>query len=854
MALDRHKTRKNAEHLLQQGKLDAALDEFQRLAEDSPRDLPLLNAVGDLLGRMGRGADAIQYYEKVVAEYIRSGFFPRAVAILKKVLRLRRDDPVVMARLADLYAKQQLIGEARAYYLLAADRHVQARAFAQAKEIYQKLVAVEPGDMLHRVRLAETIAAGGDAKEAGETFLALAETLRQSRRTAEAEKIYRRAAELLPARPEPVAGVAACLVQQGRPNEAIGLLEDALSRPGAGVQPARDLLALYAAAGRTGDCFRLLVGPRGEALHDDDYERVLQGCIESGTVEQAWVALDPLFERWSETGRGDRLDGLLLRLSRLETQGHIPSLQRLWESRRARGDRQGMIRALELLIAAYRTRSMDDEASLMMEKLEEIAPRSVVARAPRERGAEGAGQESPRDAAPDAQAAAATAAPEQAREATGEPPADQTGALAIPHDPLDEEFVAGRLTQAEIFEKYGLLNQAVDQLREVTSRFPGLVSAHMRLAGLLRARGDVAGLSEVLVQLAAGLKATGDMDRAEDAARDAIRAAPNPEEARQRLAGLGICPAAEVEVAAVQGVVAGEPVPAAAAAPPAPATAEQTDQGEVEIAFDEAAVPAQPEPEIHEAAVPQAPPPEEIEEIVFYLDQGMVSDASRLLKALRGRGYSGATLDRLEARIIQAGPSGDESIVETVEEGSASEAGSCLDEDDLRSIAKALQEARPETDLETLAAAPNVTEQSLEDVLDTFRQHVDQEIGQEDFRTHYDLGIGYKEMGLLEDAVAAFQTAARSPALFHDACSMIALCHRERGDLQGAAEWYRQAIGAPGSEARALLGLQYDLAEVLLASGEEQEALDLFRRILQVDPSYRDVTARVSEIESRLRS
>jgi tetratricopeptide (TPR) repeat protein len=175
------------------------------------------------------------------------------------------------------------------------------------------------------------------------------------------------------------------------------------------------------------------------------------------------------------------------------------------------------------------------------------------------------------------------------------------------------------------------------------------------------------------------------------------------------------------------------------------------------------------------------------------------------------------------------------------------------DEDDLAALTAALEEELFEDDDEPLVPRES-SEQSLEDIFAAFKQHVQQEIGSEDYRTHYDLGIAYKGMGLVEEAVAEFEIAARAGEVRWEALSMIALCHRERNEIESAIAFYRKAIVAAVRDSRALASLRYDLGEALLQIGNASEALDEFRSVLEEDPGYRDVKGRVSELEARVES
>ncbi len=848
MALDIEKTRKNAERLLKQGRAPAALEEYQRLAEECPRDLPLLNIVGDLLTRMGRHAEAAKDYDRIAAEYTRGGFFLRSIAILKKILRASPDRPDVLLQVGDLYLKLKLPGEARGFLLQAADLFVASRSLRQAREVYEKLVEAEPTDPLHRLRLAETLAADGDAAGAGALLLDVGEATKKSGRAAEAERIYRRALELLPGHVEAFEGHARCLAAQGKTDEAVALIERALDARADG-RLAVVLLSLAEEAGRGEQALRILTGRFADAMPEDAFDRVVKPFVAQRQGDAVWAALDPLLTRWTRGQAFDRAASVLERLARIEANGHIPALKRLCELRREQADGPGMARTLEALERAYRARSMDEEASAVAERLRELAPGARMELPIPEPGKEPVPPE------------LAGTAPEF-EEVTDDPLPDEITAPAVPLGPADLEFVGGRLTQAEIFEKYLLVAQAIEQLREITGRFPGLVEAQQRLAEMLRARGDPPGLRDALVGLAVAQRASGQTDMARQAAEEAARSAPLAEEVRGMLERLSLLAAVRTAAPAPPRESGPAPVvepPREAAAPPEepPVTDVETltDDSEIVIDIEDdpvAAVESEAKPEAS-APIPEldSPSEEDLEEIVFYLEQGMVRDARRLIVLQRSRGKGGPALDALETRAAAASAAHVEeaAVVETVEdEPPVLDTG--LDDEALLSIAEALGGGVAEA--EPPAAAPaTFDEQSVEEVFALFKRHVDEEIGSDDYRTHYDLGIAYKEMGLIDDAIGEFQVASGAPGLFRDACSMIAMCCREKGEIHEAVGWYRKALDLPGGDDDALRGLRFDFAEVLEQCGEVEAALELYRRVSKDDPSYRDVDKRIAEIEAR---
>ena len=169
------------------------------------------------------------------------------------------------------------------------------------------------------------------------------------------------------------------------------------------------------------------------------------------------------------------------------------------------------------------------------------------------------------------------------------------------------------------------------------------------------------------------------------------------------------------------------------------------------------------------------------------------------------------------------------------------------DDDDLAAIAAALDDELFEGD--TLEKTPaSESEESLDEVFAAFRERVDEQIGPDDFRTHYDLGIGYKEMGLIDAAVAEFEISVKNEELFQQSCVMLALCCREQAQLDRAVDWYRQAVEALDHHSDEACGLRYDLAETLLEVGDTEKALDLFRDLAEHAPGFRDVSQRVEEL------
>ena len=136
--------------------------------------------------------------------------------------------------------------------------------------------------------------------------------------------------------------------------------------------------------------------------------------------------------------------------------------------------------------------------------------------------------------------------------------------------------------------------------------------------------------------------------------------------------------------------------------------------------------------------------------------------------------------------------------------------------------------------------------QSVEELFSAFREGVEKQVQGDDYDTHYNLGIAYKEMQLIDPAIEEFKIAMRDPERTLECCSMLSICEQARGELAAAVAWLGQGIQAPGFPPEDSIGLRYDLAELYLQQGHIALASEEFKAVQAIDPDYRDVAARLA--------
>lgn len=124
--------------------------------------------------------------------------------------------------------------------------------------------------------------------------------------------------------------------------------------------------------------------------------------------------------------------------------------------------------------------------------------------------------------------------------------------------------------------------------------------------------------------------------------------------------------------------------------------------------------------------------------------------------------------------------------------------------------------------------------------------------GEEDLETHYNLGIAYREMGLLEEAISEFQKVAKehnTGSAFRygmQCCTLLALSFMEKGQPAIAAMWYQRALQSPGLDEESILALRYDLGVAQEVAGEAEAAFKSFSEVYAMNIDYRDVAERIA--------
>ena len=150
----------------------------------------------------------------------------------------------------------------------------------------------------------------------------------------------------------------------------------------------------------------------------------------------------------------------------------------------------------------------------------------------------------------------------------------------------------------------------------------------------------------------------------------------------------------------------------------------------------------------------------------------------------------------------------------------------------------------------------------LNDDFSKFKNDLDLEESEEsedgDYDTHYHLGIAYKEMGLMEDAVREFQDAVKlvrpddNTRRFFLCCNMLGHCFMEKSMSNLALIWYQRCLETANLSDEEEQALWYEIANAHDSAGETKKAVEYFEKIYAVDVEYRDVGKRLKKLRKKL--
>jgi hypothetical protein len=127
---------------------------------------------------------------------------------------------------------------------------------------------------------------------------------------------------------------------------------------------------------------------------------------------------------------------------------------------------------------------------------------------------------------------------------------------------------------------------------------------------------------------------------------------------------------------------------------------------------------------------------------------------------------------------------------------------------------------------------------------------------EEDPETHYNLGIAFREMGLLDEAIGELQKTCQAVDRGHpfpqviQTYTWLAQCFLDKGVPEAAIRWYQKALDAKTIDEETRTALHYELAAAYETAGDRPSALKHFMEVYGRNIDYRDVAERIKPLKS----
>ena len=374
MAFDKAKVLKAAEKSLSQGKINAAIKEYRQIVDHDPDDLTTLNMLGDLYVRSGKKEEAVSCFERIAEHYSSQEFNLKAIAMYKKIERLRAHDPIVAYKLAELYANQGLVHDARAQYLVVADAYTRSGDNKKTLEVLHKIADLDPNNTEIRLKLADGYVRESMRREAADAYVQAANRLHQTNAYDKALDAYSKALQLVRDDRQALRGMLETHIARGTADEAAEVLERAVE----GKEDDPELVSMLARAYLEAEDARGAEKATSLLMAQDSsnypqFLPVTRLYLKSGEVDEVIRILSTIIERML-AGREERELLEIVNQVLDRNPDHVAALRMLVRINWWQRDMDALRASLERLAESAEASELVDEERYALTQLVRLAP------------------------------------------------------------------------------------------------------------------------------------------------------------------------------------------------------------------------------------------------------------------------------------------------------------------------------------------------------------------------------------------------------------------------------------------------------------------------------------------------
>jgi tetratricopeptide (TPR) repeat protein len=932
-----------ADKLFQQGKVEAAIKEYQKIIEMKPDDLEVRRIIGDLNLKLNRLPEAFKQFEWISDFYLKEGFFTKAIAMYKRITRLDPQNEGISFKLADLYSKQGLTIEAKQIYLELAEEYKRQNNQKKALGIYKKILEFDRGNIKMRILLADNYLREGMKDEAVSEYLTASDILMKKKEFAPAEELlmqtYNKVKHL-----KVFEKLISCYITQGNSNKAIQMLRNLGDEIFKHLNLLKILGELYFKNNLIEDAEQIY---KKIAEIDPNETEVIMKLgkvyLQREEIDKAYQLFLPTIDRFIEKEKFDEANSLL-RFIITSNNTYLPALNKLASIFKATKKTSSLIAMYESLLPIYEQKNMKSELIAVLKELIELS-------------------DSP------------FAYQEQLGKLTGEPAAEDED------NKQEREFIDFQLNNADQALKKNNFKKAIDLLKTAQNAFPNNTNIRVKLFDVYQMSNDIEALLSEGIELLKIYKKENKDEEYKMMLDKLTKLKPNDD----RLLDLSGHERTNIEIdfdhAEMIEQIKELQQPSMAEMEIAEIKAEEED---IFLLKGEDSLQIKPESESKKGLSSH------LAELDFYISEGYFRNAEKILEKLQKEYPESREIVSRLARIkkakeiqpdktdsIKVRPGETEKIEiessiaqesdllqkfedskieikldnilnksddkimsdgfaeidnihfeiemeeaenkeslpmievdqeEIIQVPSGSQKSSTADPNYLGSSADFLdidniftsddapsssespfrdidesELAESEVDIlkseslfleeedfyetEKSAAAElgaikywveelqkqrtSTIEKNMMEIFKEFKKGVDEKIGHEDYDTRYNLGIAYKEMGLIEEAIHEFLISSKHPLKFFDSAGLLGICFREKGMMEESIGWFEKALQTPDRKDDEYNAVKYELVTTAKLKEDYLYAKKLAFEILKKDPHYRNIKEVFAELKDK---
>ncbi len=855
--MDKSKVYAAVEKFAAKGQFDKAGEQLEAILRADPTDLKALNRAADLYLKIESNEKAIDYLKRIGQVYTKDGFYSKAVAVYKRILKLEGGASKaalieIHEQLASLYGQLGLVSDAMAHFAIVVDYFDTVGEQESLLRVLKKVSDLDPYNVDSQLKLAELFLAQSRQEEAKETLLRLDESVRPRGNLAEIVRIYERWVEMFPQDIERLQGLVDICLKANEPKKALARIQVAfrtdprnadvlellsstffaLKQPEKARSVDFELVKIYRQAGDEEKCkvvedrIQQKVAPSlpppaaamagvGSSMGDDaiseDPGEALANQMELSAAERKVLSECEVYFKYGLAEKA--YDVLQTQLTQYPES--IPVRWKLKKAAQELNRRDELIQLLSEVLMLAKSKKLQSWVDLAAHELQPLDPNHpslmgvVGAVAPTSnRPIENKQNENE---------------PTRAKPPAAEEMDFEVSEISIDVGDLEIEDSVSEIKINEKSDPIVLETLDLEPSVEAPLKAPQAPAKPVAAEPVKEEESDAVFLSE------------------SDFSQSELESLSSALELEPTIRSTG----APMELSSVDVEVEKK------------AELKPEEISDVlELNSDVSAEGSEEDFEIRQG----------LEEVAFFKSQGMTAEADAVLKGLKSKfpHRKDWNLSDANARVSQvvaspevlpaAKPTASPIKKKVAEVNSlGTKMKFALQEDDrdeaggdFFDLADELNQ-EIENELKGEKISSNVPTE-VKDVFKAFKKGISDTVSEEDWETHFDLGVAYREMGLMDDAVEEFTLVSKVVDQRPKALYQLGICEMNRSNFAKAKEIFTEALKSPKIGADEKISLTYELAEALLNLNDMKTAKKLFAEVQKIDPEFREVTTKLQKL------